>query len=160
MEALPETSKSSKKGNNPSGVAVNIDRDELFKLRVSKELAVPDIAKLLRIGQTTVYDYLKKWEIPSPSALKAFKKTRSDQLADNQRRIQAKVTDKKLTDSNLNQLVMAQAKYYDMERLENDLSTANLAVKQGGIDDMDPETIKVMRKLARLVPEMLDETED
>ena len=160
METATDTMPPKPKTNNPSGLALPIDRGEMFELRATNGLSANKIAKLMHIAPRTVRKWLKKWNIPSKQALDHFKATRGDQLANNQRRVQDHVTKKKLKDSTLSQLVMAQSKYFEMERLENDLSTANHAIKQGNIDDMDKDTIKIMRKLARLVPEMLDEAED
>ena len=128
MNELTETIETKGISNNPSGVSVPINRNELFKLRTTNGLSAPNIAKIMGIGVSTVYKWLDKWEIPNKAALQAYKDTRADQYADAGQRILKTIDQATIKKATLVQRTTAACQLYDKERLENDLSTNNVSV--------------------------------
>jgi len=149
--------------DNPDNLLGNVEStptvplDEIFKLRAVNGLPIRKIAQLVQMPKSTVHDYITRHNIPSQRALEAFKATRSDRFATIQRDIAESIGQDDYKKASLVQKTTAIATLYDKERLGRDQSTENVAMS---IDDMDAETIAVMRKLARMVPDMLDEAEE
>jgi len=105
-----------------------IDRDKLFNLRATKGLSLSEIGKLTDVPKSTVFYYVKRWNIPTSKQLSRFKDNRADLFADQQRRIADTIDDECIKKASLVQRSTTICQFYDKERLERDLSTNNVSV--------------------------------
>ena len=107
---------------------IELDRDELFELRVINGISARNIAKIKEIGVSTVYKYIDKWNIPTRARALKWKQNRAEMLADKQRIILDTIDDETIKKASLVQRTTAACQLYDKERLERDLSTNNVSV--------------------------------
>ena len=111
---------------------------------------------LLDCSESTIAYHCRKLKISSQKDLEAYKHNRADILAMKQAEMTSSITDEKLKKANMRDLVWSFGVLYDKERLERGQSTGNLAII---VDDLSATDQDVLRKLARLAPEMVKESE-
>jgi len=85
-----------------------------------------EIAKHFKISESTVVRILKEYK-QAIRGIEGFKTYRGDLLADMQRRILNSISDLDIKRAPFGVKILALCHLYDKERLENDLSTANVA---------------------------------
>ena len=122
----------------------NIPIESLIEYR-SRGLSYNDIAKLVGCSRPNVVNRLKavSQEIDS---LPDYKKHRADVIALTGKRILSSITPDKLKDASAYQLTGMYGVLYDKERLERDLSTANVNTVIGDIEALRKDRAKVVNK--------------
>lgn len=89
-------------------------------------LTIPEIAKAFDVGTATINRALRDYRAAT-HAVTDFKAVRGNILADLQRKILSSITDLDIKKAPVGSRILAFCQLYDKERLENDLSTANIA---------------------------------
>lgn len=89
-------------------------------------LTIPEIADAFKVSTATINRALHDYRA-SMEAVTDFKAARGNVLADLQRRLLSSVSDLDIQKAPLGTKIVAFCHLYDKERLENDLSTANIA---------------------------------
>jgi hypothetical protein len=89
-------------------------------------LTIPEIANAFEVSPATINRALHDYRAAT-GAVEEFKAVRGNVLADLQRRLLNSVTDLDIKKAPLGSKILAFCQLYDKERLENDLSTANIA---------------------------------
>jgi hypothetical protein len=110
--------------------------DEVIKTTLTNPaLSHQDIATLHDIERSTVSKILARYSIDH-TQVKDFRDNRGDILAGLQHRIVTSITDADIQKAPMGSRVLAVAQLYDKERLERDLSTANLASVHSDIAEL------------------------
>lgn len=91
-----------------------------------KGLSFGDIAKYFNCSKSAVHAALKRFGIIT-ERIKVFRENRADALAEMQERILSSIDLASIKKASMPARVLAMAQLYDKERLERDLSTANIA---------------------------------
>ena len=89
-------------------------------------LTLPEIAEAFSVSVATINRALRDYRA-AVGAVKEFKAVRGNVLADLQRRILTSISDIDIKKAPFGTKILAFCQLYDKERLENDLSTANIA---------------------------------
>lgn len=87
---------------------------------------ISEIAKDFEVSVATINRALQSYR-QAVGAVKEFKQVRGNLFADLQRRILTSITDIDIKKAPFGTKILALCQLYDKERLENDLSTANIA---------------------------------
>ena len=102
-----------------------ITLEDIIHCVVVKKLSYKETAKMLDCSASNVKQWVKRYDI-KPGYLDKYKETRADILAYHQGEILKGLTPDKIKSARLTEISTAYGTLYDKERLERDLSTANV----------------------------------
>jgi len=100
------------------------DKSRAIALRLKKGLTYQEIADILKTSKQTIHRNLI--ELIPDTTTEIYRDHRADILSHTQLRLLNNVTNAKLKKASVRDLVVSAGILYDKERLERDLSTANV----------------------------------
>ena len=102
-------------------------------------LTLPEIAEAFSVSVATINRALRDYRT-AVGAVKEFKAVRGNVLADLQRRILTSISDIDIKKAPFGTKILAFCQLYDKERLESDLSTANISTLHDDIAALKGKT--------------------
>jgi hypothetical protein len=131
MAAQLMTEETRRKPGRPKQTKIRQPKDgsktrDILTLATTTPASPSEIAGTLNTSRQLVHQTLQRYGI-DPNETKAYKEHRADILAGMQAKLLNSLDDMKIEKAPMGSIVLAACQLYDKERLERDMSTANIA---------------------------------
>jgi hypothetical protein len=105
----------------------NSKKEMILELALNSNLPQSEIARMAKCSRCNVAQILKRYGIKSKK-VEEYKSARSEIIAGYEMKILDHITDSKLKNATLSHLTTSMKTLYEIERLETNKSTSNVAV--------------------------------
>jgi len=117
----------------------------ILSLAEHSDYTKSEIARMVGVKPATVSECLRRYNVKLKKSIE-FKRHKSIILNGVQERIVSKITDSKIDDANLQSTISSLKMLHEMERLENNQSTSNVAVKSDIPEALLQITDRIVRR--------------